>query len=356
MRPRPLLAALAALTLVLGLAACSDDDGATAGGDDPAGAVEGPALGEHWHVAYAVQVCGEVLPAAADRGADTYGIHTHSDGLIHLHPFLAAAAGADAKLQVFLDQIGARVGPDAIELADGGPDTGACDGDPVVRVAQWDDALDAADGAEPDRIVTDDIGDIVLGPDLAALTIALGPEDEAIQAPPSATEICRLAAADGPTDHPSCGDTGGGPSTEPAALPSAAGLPCVAPQGERGAGEPAVAVPVGPAPTELVVEDEVTGDGDVAAIGDVVTVDYVGVACSTGEVFDSSYESGQPATFDLRPGSVIEGFATGIEGMAVGGRRLVVIPSDQAYGPQGSGDVIAPDEALVFVVELRAIG
>jgi peptidylprolyl isomerase len=356
MRLRPILAALAGLTLLLGLVACGDDDGddtASAKGAGPVTGVEGPALGEHWHVAYAIQVCGELLPAAADRGVDALGIHTHEDGLIHIHPFEAAAAGAEARLQVFLDQIGAQVGTDGIELADGAPDVGACDGDPVVRVGQWDDALDAADGADPDRIVTEDVGDIVLGPDLGALTIVVGPEDEAIQAPPATADICALASADGPTDHPSCGGSGDGDTPTTAAAESVAGEPCVAQQGDGGPEAPEVPVPVGPPPTDLVVEDLVAGDGAVAAVGDSITVDYVGVACSTGEVFDSSYTAGEPATFSLEPGSLIEGFATGIEGMAVGGRRLLVIPSDLAYGAQGSGP-IAPDEALVFVVDLRA--
>lgn len=354
MRLRPILAALAGLTLLLGLVACGDDggdDGGEATGSGPATGVEGPEVGEHWHIAFAIQVCGEVLPAAADRGVDALGIHTHQDGLIHIHPFEPAAAGADARLKVFLDQIGARIGADGIELADGAPDLGACEGDPVVRVGQWDDALDAADGADPDRIVTDDIDDIVLGPDLGALTIAVGPEDEAIEAPPSTADICSLASADGPTDHPSCGDSGDPVTSAP--LGSVAGEPCVAQQGDGGPEAPEVSVPEGPPPTDLVVEDLVVGDGAVAAEGDSITVDYVGVACSTGEVFDSSYESGQPATFSLEPGSLIEGFATGLEGMAVGGRRLLVIPSDLAYGAQGSGP-IAPDEALVFVVDLRA--
>ncbi|HMJ77540.1 MAG TPA: FKBP-type peptidyl-prolyl cis-trans isomerase [Iamia sp.] len=367
MRLRSILVPLAGLTLLLALASCGDDadDAVTSDGQAPSAGAEGPETGEHWHVAYAFQACGEVLPPAADRGADALGIHTHEDGLIHVHPFVAQATGADATLGVFLDQIGAQLDADGLQLADADAIEG-CDGDDaVVRVGQWDSALDAAEGAEPDRIITQDFADIVLAPDLSAVTVAVGPEDDPIEPPPATAEICALAAADGPTSEDSgCGESedgdagfeGSGSTEASASAGSAAGLPCVEMTGDAGEGAPEVAVPVGPPPTELVIEDEVVGDGAVAAEGDAVTVDYVGVSCSTGEVFDASYRSGQAATFDLTPGSLIEGFATGVEGMAVGGRRLVVIPSDLAYGAEGSPPAIAPDETLIFVIDLREVG
>lgn len=192
------LAVLAALVLGLGLAACSDD------GDDPEQAAgrgpitaEGPELDEHWHVAYEITACGETLAPAEDRGADVYGIHTHGDGLIHTHPFAAQAAGAEATLGVFLDQIGAELTDDGLQLVAADAPEG-CTG--PVRVGQWDDAADAADGAEPDRVIDTDIADIVLAPDLSALSIVIGPEDDPIPAPSSAADICEMAAADGPVD------------------------------------------------------------------------------------------------------------------------------------------------------------
>lgn len=356
MRLRPVLALLAGLTLVLGLVACGDDDGSETAGSAPVSA-EGPELGEHWHVAYSFVVCGEPLPPAADRGADALGIHTHEDGLIHVHPFLAAAAGTKATFGAFLDQIGASIGDDGLVLADGPPSTDGCSGGTDVEVAQWDSAIEAAEGGEPDRFLTEDLEDIVLAPDLSALTVRVGSAGDPFPPPAAARDICALAAADGPTDESSaCGATDGTETVPPTtALASAAGLPCVAMTGDAGEGAPEVAVPVGPPPTELVVEDVVVGDGATAAEGSTVTVDYVGVSCSTGEVFDSSYASGQPASFDLTPGSLIEGFATGLDGMAVGGRRLLVIPPDMGYGADGSGGVIAPDETLVFVVDLRDV-
>lgn len=193
------IAVLAALSLGLLLTACSDDGGSDdeqASGTGPIEA-EGPAVNEHWHVAYAITLCGETLAPAADHGLDALGIHTHADGLIHTHPFEARAAGSDATLGVFLDQIGAELTDDGLTVlaADAPHD---CTG--TVRVGQWDDAGDAANGAEPDRVITEDIADIVLAPDLSALSIVVGADDAPIPVPEAAAEICVAAAADGPVD------------------------------------------------------------------------------------------------------------------------------------------------------------
>ncbi len=147
--------------------------------------------------------------------------------------------------------------------------------------------------------------------------------------------------------------TTSGSTTTTAPLKSAAGKPCVAVSGPLPAGAPKVPVKTGPPPTTLVKEDLKVGDGAVVKPGATVTVDYIGVSCSTGKVFDSSYSRGQPATFGLD--QVIKGWTDGIPGMRVGGQRLLGIPSDQAYGPQGSaGAGIAPDEPLWFVVSVKA--
>jgi peptidylprolyl isomerase len=115
---------------------------------------------------------------------------------------------------------------------------------------------------------------------------------------------------------------------------------------------PAVAVLEGAVPiTSLVIADVVTGSGDAVASGATVTVEYCGVGLASGAIFDSSWARGEPATFPLS--GVITGWQDGIPGMQPGGRRMLVIPADQAYGdapPPGSG--IAPGETLVFVVDL----
>jgi peptidylprolyl isomerase len=141
------------------------------------------------------------------------------------------------------------------------------------------------------------------------------------------------------------------PSTAPA-LASAAGKPCVAVSGPLPAGAPAVPVTVGPPPTELVTKDLQVGTGETVAANANITVDYIGVACSTGKVFDTSYGK-QPATFGLD--GVIPGWSKGIPGMKVGGTRLLGIPASEAYGSQGAPPDIAPDEALWFVVQLKSV-
>jgi len=116
------------------------------------------------------------------------------------------------------------------------------------------------------------------------------------------------------------------------------------------AGAPEVPVKEGPPPEKLIMEDLVAGVGAVVKPEETVTVNYIGVACTTGKIFDSSYSRGEPATFALT--QVIPGWTQGIPGMKVGGQRLLGIPSALAYGPAGQGADIGPDEPLWFVVEV----
>ena len=146
-------------------------------------------------------------------------------------------------------------------------------------------------------------------------------------------------------------DSGTSSSSAPAAG-SAKGKPCVAVSDPLPAGAPEVPVQVGPAPKKLVIEDITPGTGAEVSASSTVVADYIGVSCSTGKIFDASYTTGQPVTFPLS--NVIPGWQQGLVGMKVGGKRLLGIPSDLAYGPSGR-DPIAPDEALWFVVELRGV-
>jgi peptidylprolyl isomerase len=116
--------------------------------------------------------------------------------------------------------------------------------------------------------------------------------------------------------------------------------------------KPEIDFPDGPPPRELEVTDLTEGDGAEAAAGSTVSVHYVGVAHSTGEEFDASYNRGDPLQFRLGVGQVISGWDTGVQGMKVGGRRRLVIPPDLAYGDRGAGGVIGPGETLIFVVDL----
>ncbi len=108
-------------------------------------------------------------------------------------------------------------------------------------------------------------------------------------------------------------------------------------------------------PTELVITDVTVGEGDEAKAGDTVSVHYVGVAHSSGEEFDASYNRGAPLKFRLGVGQVIEGWDKGVQGVKVGGRRQLVIPSHLGYGERGAGGVIKPGETLIFVVDLLTV-
>ncbi len=120
--------------------------------------------------------------------------------------------------------------------------------------------------------------------------------------------------------------------------------------------KPVVAKPDGDIPFELIIEDLVAGDGDEAVAGKRVSVHYVGVAFRTGEEFDASWNRGAPFAFKLGKGQVIAGWDAGVQGMRVGGRRQLTIPSAMAYGARGAGAAIKPHEPLVFVVDLLGVG
>ena len=98
-------------------------------------------------------------------------------------------------------------------------------------------------------------------------------------------------------------------------------------------------------------------DGAEIAAGDSASVQYVGVSWSTGREFDASWDRGaQPFSFPVGAGRVIAGWDRGVVGMRAGGRRLLVIPPDLAYGAQSPDPSIAPNETLIFVVDLEKTG
>jgi peptidylprolyl isomerase len=116
--------------------------------------------------------------------------------------------------------------------------------------------------------------------------------------------------------------------------------------------KPQVSVPSGPPPTELAKEDLIEGTGPSAKAGDQVTVQYVGVGFDSGKEFDASWDRGEPFSFKLGAGEVIPGWDQGVVGMKAGGQRQLVIPADLAYGEAGFPPGIAPNETLVFAVDL----
>jgi peptidylprolyl isomerase len=103
-----------------------------------------------------------------------------------------------------------------------------------------------------------------------------------------------------------------------------------------------------------VTKDIVKGKGPKAKPGDTLTMMYTGYSWSNGQKFDASWDRGQPFPFQLGAGMVIPGWDKGMVGMRKGGRRLLIIPPDQGYGPQGSGP-IGPNETLIFAVDLKKL-
>jgi len=156
----------------------------------------------------------------------------------------------------------------------------------------------------------------------------------------------------------------GGDSDEQSATPAATAAPAATTPADLAKGvskdlteKPAIAKPAGDPPTELQSVDIVKGKGKAAKAGDTVSVQYVGVSWSTGAQFDASWDRGsEPFTFPLGAGQVIPGWDQGVVGMKKGGRRLLVIPPDLAYGAQSPSPDIGPNETLIFVVDLEKIG
>jgi peptidylprolyl isomerase len=117
--------------------------------------------------------------------------------------------------------------------------------------------------------------------------------------------------------------------------------------------KPEIAAPQGSPPAELEKRDIVPGKGAKAKKGDRLAMQYVGVSWSTGQQFDASWDRGkEPFPLELGAGDVIPGWDEGLVGMREGGRRLLVIPADKGYGPQGQPPDIGPNETLIFVVDL----
>ncbi|HET9197056.1 MAG TPA: FKBP-type peptidyl-prolyl cis-trans isomerase [Solirubrobacterales bacterium] len=118
--------------------------------------------------------------------------------------------------------------------------------------------------------------------------------------------------------------------------------------------EPKPDIPNGPPPKSFVSKDLVKGDGTVAEAGDSVLIQYVGADYKTGSNYDSSWEWGNPYRFTLGSEEVIDGLEQGVEGMAVGDRRELVIPPAFA-DPTGEVSGIPDHETVVYVVDLLAV-
>jgi len=107
-------------------------------------------------------------------------------------------------------------------------------------------------------------------------------------------------------------------------------------------------------PSGLKYLDQAVGTGEAAVAGKNVSVHYTGWL-ENGKKFDSSVDRGQPFSFPLGAGRVIKGWDEGVQGMKVGGKRKLTIPSDLGYGSRGAGGVIPPNATLIFDVELLGV-
>ena len=111
----------------------------------------------------------------------------------------------------------------------------------------------------------------------------------------------------------------------------------------------------------LQSEDTTVGSGAEASAGNRVKVHYTGwlydptAPKNRGKKFDSSKDRGQPFSFGLGGGEVIRGWDEGVQGMKVGGTRVLTIPPEMGYGARGAGGVIPPNATLVFEVELLGV-
>ncbi len=163
-----------------------------------------------------------------------------------------------------------------------------------------------------------------------------------------------------------CGDDGGGSAELVPAIP-AGGAPAETTTSPSTTGipfrlasikvsatkrkKPTITKPSGDPPTKLVTKDIFVGKGAAAQDGDKLSMHYLGALYEDGEQFEASWDSGQPFEFTLGEGGVIQGWDQGIKGMKAGGRRLLVIPAELAYGAEGQGN-IPPNAPLIFVVDL----
>lgn len=115
---------------------------------------------------------------------------------------------------------------------------------------------------------------------------------------------------------------------------------------------PKITAPTGTPPAELTTSDIIVGTGAEVLPTSTLTVHYVLMAWSTGQIIESSWDSGAPATFPLA--NVVEGWQKGLPGAKVGGRRLLILPPAMGYGAAGSGPV-GPNETLIFAVDIIGV-
>jgi len=191
-----------------------------------ASAGEKPTPKDHWHEAFGVNICGDFQDPLNDAGPDRLGIHTHGDGLIHVHPFGSGASGKNAQLSKFASQTGLTVTDTSITLPGGKTykNGDKCDGKPgKVALFVW--PPQANDSTKPKKI-TKNIATIRFVEDGGAYVLAFVPEGTKVKLPPS---IKDLANPSDLNETPKPGDTTGVASTVPATIATTAAPATTAP-------------------------------------------------------------------------------------------------------------------------------
>jgi len=118
-------------------------------------------------------------------------------------------------------------------------------------------------------------------------------------------------------------------------------------------GTPTIAAPSGTAPTELIVQPLIEGTGAAVGAGQTVLAHYTGLIWATGEEFDSSWGRGEPASFSLAPGGVIDAWSQGLVGVTIGSQVIMVVPPALGYGAEGNADAgISRTDTLLFVIDI----
>jgi hypothetical protein len=187
-----------------------------------------PQLKDHIHQAFGVNVCGEWKPDIPEFESPV-GIHTHGDGVLHIHPFSQLGVGANATLgRYFKDArddggLDVKASDDKLDYLEEDIEEGEteCEGveDPVLRMAYWKDASDADSLPE---VTTGDFEDLRLTTDGAAITLFYGADDADIPMPPTASNLTALGAADGGSNLPdpeAANTTTTAPSETPSTAP-----------------------------------------------------------------------------------------------------------------------------------------
>lgn len=173
------------------LAAPITSPGSSAGPESFGLDFSGPTLASHWHAAYVIRICDEIIPPFTEEN-DPLGIHTHGDGLIHIHPFFSEAAFENANLGLFADAVGFGIDDGTIEIPGRGTwsDGDPCGGIPGrLTVERWA----APDSAEPYELITTDVRSSRFLTDGELFTISFAPEGVIPTRPPNAVDLYSLS-------------------------------------------------------------------------------------------------------------------------------------------------------------------